>query len=90
MMIAYFGSTFNSPDAVAKDLIIPQRITPLVAATGGVAFDGVNSVVFHLFHDAHLIGISILSIFIIPVERDNHTGLGSKLLPIHWPRSLNH
>lgn len=42
-------------DAIAEDLIIPHRIASLPAAIGGVALDGVNSAVFHLFHDAHMI-----------------------------------
>ena len=61
-------------DAVAEDLIIPHRIASLAAAVGGVTLDGVHSTVFDFFHDAHMIGISILPIFIIPVEEDNHTG----------------
>ena len=65
-------------DAIAEDLIIPHRIAPLAAIIGGVALNGVNSAVFYLFHDAHMICISVLSIFIIPVEEDNHAGAGFK------------
>ena len=77
-------------DTVAEDLIISYWVAPLAAAIGGVALDGVNSAVFHLFYDAHMIGISILSIFIIPVEEDNHTGTWFKtvadpLAPVFEP-----
>ena len=72
------ASTLIIRDAVAKDLIISHRVAPLEAAIGGVALDGVNSAVFHLFHDTYMIGISILSIFIIPVKEDNHAGTGFK------------
>ena len=56
--------------------MIPHRIAPLAAAIRGVALDGVNSAVFHFFHDSYMVGISVLSIFIIPVEEDNHAGAG--------------
>ena len=65
-------------DAIAEYLIMPHRVAPLAAAIGGVTLDGVNSAVFYLFHDAHMVSIPILSIFVVPVEEDNHTGAGFK------------
>ena len=65
-------------DAIAKDFIIPCWVAPLAAAIGGVTLNGVNSAIFHLFHDTHLVGLSIWSIFIVPVEEDNHTRAGFK------------
>ena len=65
-------------DTVAENLIIPHRVAPLAAAIGGVALDGVNSTIFHFFHDPNMIGIAVLPIFIIPVKEDNHAGTGFK------------
>ena len=69
-----FRFLYIGRDTVAEDLIISHRVAPLAATIGGVALDGVNYAVFHLFNDTHMIGIAILCIFIIPVEEDNHTG----------------
>lgn len=64
-------------DTVAENFIIAERIIPSVAAIASVAFNGVNSAVFHLFHDTHMIGKSVLwaggTIWRVPIKEDNHT-----------------
>lgn len=71
-------------DTVAEDLIIPHRVAPLAAAIGGVALDGVNSAVFHLFHDTHMIRLAIQTAavtFSFPVEEDNHARTRLNIVP---------
>lgn len=64
--------------SITQDLIIAQRIASLPTGIAGVTFDGINSAIFHLFHDAHMIGeaIGAAGFFFIPVEEDNHARCG--------------
>lgn len=58
----------------AQHLIIPKRVISLANAIAGVALNGINPAILDLFHNAGMVGKPVLSVFIIPVEKDNITG----------------
>ena len=47
-------------DAVAEDFVVAQRIASFSAGITRGAFDGVDSTVFDLFHNAYMVGKTIL------------------------------
>lgn len=63
-------------NTITKDFIIAHRILPLTAAITGISLDGIDNAVFAFFHDAHMVGLSVLgtgrTIRGIPIKEDNH------------------
>ena len=58
-------------------------IAVLPAAIAGVALHGVDKSVFHLFHDAHMVGKAVLgagAALVVPIKVDDVAGAGFILL----------
>ena len=51
-------------------LIVPHRIAALAYGVVGVALDSVDTSVFHLFHNAHMVRQPVLTA-VVPVEEDD-------------------
>ena len=68
-----------SRGSIPIDFISTNRVIVLAAAIAGVAFDGVDTAIFHLLHDTNMIGRNILAA-IIPIQKDNVAG--SRLITV--------
>lgn len=58
---------------VAEDFVISHGIAVLSDRITGVAFNRVNSAVFHFLNNSCMVGLSVLSGFVVPIEEDDHT-----------------
>ena len=72
---------------VAEDFVISHGITVLSDRITGVAFNRVNSAVFHFLNNSCMVGLSVLSGFVVPIEEDDHTRrrLGAVIQPLPAP-----
>ena len=86
-------------NTITKDFVIAHRILSLPAAVAGIALHGIDNAVFAFFHDAHMVGLSVLgtggAIRRIPIEEDNHArcrlnAVVTPLTPIFEPLDAVH
>ena len=63
---------------------MPHGIAVLADGIARIAFNGVNPSVFHLLHNAGMVGKPVLPVFIVPVKEDNHAGgrFGAAVQPL--------
>ena len=61
---------------VPQYLIIPYGIVIFSAAIAGISLHGVDSSVLYFLNDTHMVGFSVLPVFIVPIKKDNITGSG--------------
>ena len=70
--------------AKAIYLIVSHRIVALADGIVGVALDSVDTSVFHLFHNAHMVRQTVLTA-VVPVEEDDVSRTGS--VPVIFPEA---
>ena len=78
-----------SRSSVPINLIIANRIVGLPAPVAGVALYGVDDTVFHLLHNAHMVGYTVLrpgvSARIVPIKENQVAG--ARLIAVALPKS---
>ena len=55
----------------SENLIIPYGVSVLLAHIAGITLNSVYDTVLDFLHDPHMVGITVLSIFIVPVKEDD-------------------
>lgn len=56
----FLGPFLISRNTVTQYFVVPHRVLSLPAAIAGITLDGIDNTVFAFFHDAHMVGLSVL------------------------------